>query len=240
MIMQRFFVYMFVDHNTGNPVYVGKGSGSRLTQHPTYARRGRKGHLYNWMRQYESLNGKLPIPFKIAEGLSGQEACDLEIGLIAFYGRGNLKTGCLFNLTDGGEGTSGHIVTAKTKAKMSASRKGWKPSPETIAKRLVSVAWYKPSPETIAKMRIAHKGIKHSLETKAKISAIVRARDPVSAETRAKISAANRGKPHGGGKNKGFTMSEETKAKISAALREIRKTVPPANKGKRMQFKIAA
>jgi len=190
------------------------------------------------MREYERLNGVFPIPFKICEGLSGQEACEFEKALISFYGRQDINTGCLFNLTDGGEGTNGHIVTAETKAKQSASRMGWKPSPETIAKRLASMTGYVVSDETREKMRLAQTGRKQTPETKAKISAIVRARGPVSVLTRAKMSASIKGKPRGRGK--GFTMSEETKAKISAALKEIRKTIPPANKGKKESPEICA
>jgi hypothetical protein len=237
-IMKIFFIYVFIDHNTGNPAYVGKGCRNRLSQYPATVKSGRKSHLFNWMRKYEKLNGSFPVPFKIAEGLTGQEACDFERALIAFYGRQDIKTGCLFNLTDGGEGTNGHIVSEETKEKMSESRKGWKPSPETIAKRLASMAGYIVSDETKEKMRQAQTGRKQTSETKAKISAIVRMRGTVSAETCAKISASNKGKKRGGGSQKGRIVSTETRVKMSAAMTEFRKAVPPANKGKTDSDKV--
>jgi hypothetical protein len=188
------------------------------------------------MRKHFKMYNAWPIPTRVMEGLSDREACDLEKELIALHGRIDLKTGCLFNLTDGGEGTAGRVLSMETKAKMSASRKGYKPTPESIAKRAVSMTEYKHSPETIEKMRLAHRGVKHSPETKAKISAIVRARRAVSAETRAKISAANKGKQwtaasYGRRTRKGVAVSEETKARISATLKKLRETIPPANKG---------
>lgn len=41
---------------------------------------------------------------KVAEGLTRSEACEIEISLIAHYGRRDLGTGPLYNLTAGGDG----------------------------------------------------------------------------------------------------------------------------------------
>jgi hypothetical protein len=50
--------------------------------------------------------------------MSWEEACDLEIKMIAFYGRRDKKQGCLVNLTDGGDGTKGWVPNEKTLQKM--------------------------------------------------------------------------------------------------------------------------
>lgn len=61
-------------------------------------------------------------------------AHQMEMFWIAFYGRADLGTGTLFNLTDGGEGISGFIPTDETKKKMSLAHIG-KPSYERTAEQ---------------------------------------------------------------------------------------------------------
>ena len=201
IFMNNFFVYVYVDHNTGNPIYIGKGCGSRDVRHIAIAKKGEiKGHLYNWIRKYYSINHKWPVPFKIADKMDEQTALDLERGLIDFYGRVSLDTGSLFNLSEGGLGNAGF--------------KRGKLSPESIAKRTATILGRKWSAETKLKMSIAARGRKMSPEARVKISAAVRARLPQSAETLAKISVANKGKPSW---NKGRTIPDDVKAKMSAA-----------------------
>lgn len=58
-----------------------------------------------------------------------------EIEFIALYGRKNLGTGTLANLTDGGDGQLGRVVTLETKKKISDKLRGRKIAPETLEKR---------------------------------------------------------------------------------------------------------
>ena len=53
----------------------------------------------------------------VAQNLSEADAFTKEVALIVQYGRIDNGTGCLRNLTDGGEGPSGAIASPKTKAK---------------------------------------------------------------------------------------------------------------------------
>lgn len=62
----------------------------------------------------------------IAEDLNKELAIELEIFLIKQYGRKDLKTGCLSNLTDGGEGLANYIMTEETKLKSGIYNKGIK------------------------------------------------------------------------------------------------------------------
>lgn len=197
--MNRFFVYIYIDHDTGLPVYIGKGSGRRDVAHISIAK-GHfvKGHLYNWIRKYYSINNKWPKPFRIAEGMTEETALALEKGLIGLYGRRNTNNGTLFNLSDGGKGTAGY--------------KRGKLSPEAIAKRTASVLGRKNTPETKEKMRKAAIGRRMTPEAKAKISQAVRSRAPISEETRRKLSEANKGKPSW---CKGKKLTEETRRKMS-------------------------
>lgn len=54
----------------------------------------------------------------LRENLSWEEACELEIFLISLYGRKDLNTGCLCNLTDGGEGSYGRKISEETRKKL--------------------------------------------------------------------------------------------------------------------------
>lgn len=60
-----------------------------------------------------------------------EEACVIEKYLISFYGRRDLKTGILVNLTDGGEGVINLVYTETAREKMSKAKLGKAASLET-------------------------------------------------------------------------------------------------------------
>ena len=78
-------------------------------------------------------------------------ACELEEFLIQEYGRRDLKTGTLVNMTNGGDGRYGSLVSESTKLKMSQVRLG--------IKRYKEIGF---------KISISRKGRKHSLEGRKK------------------------------------------------------------------------
>ena len=81
----------------------------------------RQPMMYNAIQKYGWENVEHIILFK---NLSYEEASQKEIELIAKY-----KTNCRkygsdygFNMTDGGDGTTGHVVSEETKQKMSQQK----------------------------------------------------------------------------------------------------------------------
>jgi hypothetical protein len=103
------------------PFYVGKGKKrknkeQRVLDHEHEARKGHKCHKCNIIRKIWRDGGEVQryIVFTTDDE---SEAFAYEIALIELYGRANLA-----NLTDGGEGTSGAVLPANTRAKHSAIR----------------------------------------------------------------------------------------------------------------------
>jgi hypothetical protein len=91
----------------------------------------------------------------IADNLSWCDACELETFLIQEYGRKDLKTGILVNMTDGGDGGFNAIISI-----------------ETIQKRRLKIIGQKRTEECKKRLSELATGRKHSEETKIKISQI--------------------------------------------------------------------
>lgn len=106
-----FYTYLWLRED-GTPYYVGKGTGRRA-----------------WRKGSPSLDRVLVQDF-----LSEADAFIAEQVLIACYGRKNLGTGCLINLTDGGDGRIGVVVSEETRRLLSESHKGNPCSEETRRK----------------------------------------------------------------------------------------------------------
>ncbi len=174
-----FYTYLWLRED-GTPYYAGKGSGKRAFQS--------KGH------------GSLHCPkdrsrIVICPAETEAEALASEIVMIDLFGRKDIGTGILRNLTDGGDGVSGGH---------------WKLSEEAV--KNIS-AGLRGNTYTL--------GFKHSDETRAKLSAVQKAiwargnRPPISEAERLRRSFAAKGNTNCLGRN----TSPETRAKISAAMR---------------------
>lgn len=139
---QRFYTYFWLRED-GTPYYVGKGKGDRA-----YISEGHGVH-----------RPKDAARILVQHWESEQKAFDMEKWWIHLFGRQDLGTGILRNLTDGGEGQSGLVHSEETKKKMSQSHSG----------NTYSVGRKHPE-ETIQKMIASRTGGKRSEATKMKMS----------------------------------------------------------------------
>ena len=147
---RRFYVYLWLRYKNSrhgarlSPYYVGKGSGNRA---------------FNPRQRRVKLPKDQSFIAFAQEGLTEQEAFDLERYYIALYGRKDLGTGILGNFTDGGEGVSGLRISQEARDKISRAHTGKVVSQETRDKL------------SRANMGNQHfLGKTHTQETKAKMS----------------------------------------------------------------------
>jgi hypothetical protein len=111
----------------------------------------------------------------IFNDISYEEAKEGEKLLIKLYGRKDLGLGPLVNMTDGGEGTLGRIVSEETRKKISDLKKGNKyflgKKHNEITKKVLSEKLKDRlfSEETKKQMSDSHKGVKFSEERMEKI-----------------------------------------------------------------------
>jgi len=120
------------------PFYIGKGIGKRCIRaiEPNRLKKEKKSIKRNYIIKLIKL-GLKPIIIKLFENLTESEAFEKEIQLIESIGRINLKTGPLTNMTEGGDGISGNVISEETRKKISEAHKGKKLTEEH--KRLLSI-----------------------------------------------------------------------------------------------------
>jgi len=112
----------------GRIFYVGKGKNKRYKDHLRFAKSDKPAeeycnpYLINICRKI-IINGNKVVIKKIFKGLTEQESFEKEIEQIAYYGKRYDGTGCLVNLTDGGEGPSGRLHTEEWKKERSKRMK---------------------------------------------------------------------------------------------------------------------
>jgi len=150
----------------GEVFYIGIGKTKN------FKRAFEKQHRSNW---WTSVTKKYPNyeVQVLSSNLHKEEAIELEQILISWYKRKDCCGGTLVNMTDGGEGTYGHICTDETRKKLSESikkvirTKEWNDN-ISKGKQNISEETKKRIGEK-SKGRKANLGNRHSKETKAKI-----------------------------------------------------------------------
>lgn len=203
-----FYVYEHYTNDTDEIFYVGYGRNDRAYDF------GRRSDY--WKSVYSKHGATVKI---IRNNLSLNEAVELECELIKKYGRRDLNTGMLVNLTDGGEGLKNASLATKqklsyiashiseeTREKMRKSAKNRPPMKEETKQKLREYFTGKNNPnygkkfseEHRRKLSEAHKGNKLSDEAKRKLSEFNKGRTH-TLETRKKLSEALKGNKNGVG-----------------------------------------
>src|SRR5215471_4243425 len=114
--MNNYYVYGYSDPTSCDPYfYIGKGSGKRAYRH-LYLCKAKATRFHCKLFSILEQGIKPEINF-FQDELTEQEAIDLEIKLIALYGRLE-NGGMLYNLTDGDIGPRGYIHSKETKEKI--------------------------------------------------------------------------------------------------------------------------
>jgi|688.fasta_scaffold292147_2 hypothetical protein len=152
-----FYVYAYIRED-GTPYYIGKGIGDRA-----------------WYKAPTEI-GK-PVDHTriiiIEQNLTELGSLAIERQLIRWYGRKDLGTGILRNLTDGGDGTSGNKRSVETIEKMRRSMLGKNTGPQSVEHKTNAAnarRGVKQSQEHIQARVNACKGKPRSDEVKLKIS----------------------------------------------------------------------
>ena len=186
--MNEFYVYMYLRED-GTPYYVGKGkdkrafSGSRNLNKPS--------------------EDRIVFPYT---NLTEEESFQKEIELIAKYGRKDIGTGILRNLTDGGEGASGAKRTPEQVERLRLSLMGKK---RTAEQKLRMKQACQMTPERRQKLIEAAK--KMSPESReARRQGFINMPEETRTRMIEKLRQANLGKK----------ASAETKAKMSLASKK--------------------
>ena len=168
-----FYVYVHIRQSDGRVFYVGKGRGKRA-----WVSNRRTRH---W-KHIVSKHGLLVQI--ILDSLNEVCAFSIERMVIAKYGRANL-----INLTNGGEGTSGHVVSEEAREYLRLVNTGKVVSEETRQKISAAAVGRTISEEHRLAVRRANSLRKSSDKHKEAVRRANTLRQ-ISDETRAKISAS--------------------------------------------------
>jgi len=122
--MCNHFLYRHIRQDKNQPFYIGIGTKKKwFTDFETEYRRAfeKTNRTTYWKNITNKTNYKVEILFESDDYNFIKQK---EIEFIALYGRYDLGKGTLTNLTDGGEGTLGMIISKETRKRMSISGKG--------------------------------------------------------------------------------------------------------------------
>lgn len=171
-LSKLYSIYLLIDPISLLPRYIGI-SGNVKLRFRNHLNENKKTHKSHWIKQLLKI-GKEPILSVICNNLTIQQAKEQEIKLIREYREMGYP---LTNITNGGEGCFGRIVSKEERDAISKRTKGIKRAQETGIKISISKKG-KPSPrkgvhlilETKQKLREANLGKTMLESTKIKIS----------------------------------------------------------------------
>jgi len=179
--MKKFYVYQHIREDKNEIFYIGIGTKSKQDLRCNTYSRAYSKHIDNsiWLKIIAKTNWKFEILF---ESDNRKEVEQMEVNLITKYGRKCDKSGCLANLTLGGESNLGYKHTEDAKKKISEKSKrkrGYsnvnytpelKQKLSDIQKEIANRPDKIEYRRKLAKGNSYHLGHKHSEESKIKMS----------------------------------------------------------------------
>jgi hypothetical protein len=139
------YLYRHIRTDKNIPFYIGIGSDDKFVRAYNKHRRNQK-----WFNIVAKTDYKVDIVFM---DISLDEAKEKEIEFIKLYGRSDKGEGTLCNLTDGGEGNPGRIVTDEWRKNKSIEQKGRLKSDEFKQRRREYMTGRKMPIESVEKQR---------------------------------------------------------------------------------------
>lgn len=128
-----FYLYQHIRLDTESVFYIGISRHNNKSKYKRAAQRDNRNSI--WKNIVSKTDFKYEI---LLESEDVNIIKSKEIELIAHYGKIKYKTGCLANITDGGEGTFGYIPSEEIKLKHSEFMKGKKHSEGTKKKMQIA------------------------------------------------------------------------------------------------------
>lgn len=222
------YLYRHIRLDKNIPFYIGIGENKDGGYSRAFDKQNRRRNSSIWKRIVAKTEYEVEI---LLDEISWEEACKKEKEFIKLYGRINIGTGILANMTDGGEGAVNMRHSEESKKKMSEKRRGIKypeerniKIAETLKRKYKSgerksgTKGRKHTDEWKTKNSERNKGKKHTDEAKKKMSLLMLGNKrnvgkKLSEEQKRKIGEKN------SVTLKGRKLSEETKRKIAEAGR---------------------
>lgn len=121
----NWFIYRHIRKDSNSPFYIGIGKDPKRPYSIKYRNKAWLGVIAKTEYEVEVL----------LKDLTKTQAIGKEIEFIALYGRKDINTGCLYNMTDGGEGVNNMVYTKERNAKIAKSLTGKKHSQEAKIKQ---------------------------------------------------------------------------------------------------------
>ena len=152
----HFYIYIHRKPD-GTPFYVGKGHGDRADWRYT-----RTPYHTSLLKKYGD-----DVIVEIINCESEKIAFECEVLYIQRFREEGYR---LANMTDGGDGPTGLVMTIEAREKMALAKRGKKQSPELLERRVQGMIGRKMSPGYSEKLSARWKGVPKPLEQRAKIA----------------------------------------------------------------------
>lgn len=134
----KYYVYRYIRHDKNEPFYIGIGSKNKSDSVYGYYGRAhvKKKRNIIWTSIINKTSYEVGI---LLESDDYDFIQQKEKEFIKLYGRIDKGTGTLANMTDGGEGSWGIVITEEGREKRRKINKGRKATPESLLKRKATI-----------------------------------------------------------------------------------------------------